>query len=42
MRWLEQAADGAKRRVESLFRELQSSAPLPVRLLLYVCVSVYR
>lgn len=31
MRWLEQASDGAKRRVEALFRELQASAPLAVR-----------
>ncbi|KAF5829905.1 hypothetical protein DUNSADRAFT_15328, partial [Dunaliella salina] len=28
MRWLEQASDSAKRRVEALFRELQTSAPL--------------
>lgn len=31
IRWLEQAADQAKRRVEQLFRELQASAPLTVR-----------
>lgn len=28
MRWLEAAAEQAQRRVESLFRELQASAPL--------------
>lgn len=31
MRWLEQAADAAKRRVDNLFRELQASVPLAVR-----------
>eukprot|EP00967_Tisochrysis_lutea_P110815 scaffold173705_cov16-Tisochrysis_lutea.AAC.1 len=38
MRWLEQASDSAKRRVEALFRELQTSAPLAVGFALHACV----
>ena len=30
MRWLEHAADNARRRVEGLFKELQGSVPLAV------------
>ena len=32
MRWLEAAAESAQRRLEALFRQLQASAPLSVRI----------